>query len=1112
MTENTCRIICASAGTGKTYRLSLEYLALIMQFYGKPDFSLDSILVLTFTRKATAEIRERIVAHLDLLCSDAASEKKTELLLNLRHLVPSAQIELSLTETNLLLSAKQEIECDNSRMQVMTIDAYINHIFRNIVRPLRNIERYDIDTEAVDKIMPYLLDHLMKPEFRERLKKLLSRKVSKSLDGYRVFFGSLVKQRWLFYLITGRPQIAGTYSEQKRLCDLASRMLNTEALDLFHHYLGLILEQVNDLCRQLQKGQYPDYFNSEFRNFTMEEAVSPAAVMHRIKGFTPQKLEKLLGTIGKKGIWNGNKIRKQSFPAETALLTEALFNAQTALADHLLATLYLPEQHEILELWGLILKEYDRLIYRYKKLTYDDISWFTFEALFSQEPPFMDPASAVSATEFYQFLSHRTRFLLIDEFQDTSLIQFNILKPIIEEITSGEGSKPFGGLIVVGDEKQSIFGWRGGERDLLLNLQYIFPAISEVQTERLEKCWRCGPTLMQFINTVFQNEGIHLFLQKRRLSWSYQMLSSDGVLKSEPGAQVEFCIKNFTTTDPDNSSAKELIADFVKRMVKPAIDSDPNGSIAILCRKGKELAEIQLALDEAGITSLYQPDRSIIDHAFVSPLITWLRYVAWGDWMDYVAFLRSDYLRIGTTALKAILKCIQVSLEQSREHFVAPDFSGLPLAERLYEQAKLQRDWPATRICREMAENYLNHEMAGERDYLNLHKWLDLVAEWELNQTECSLPDFLTWVKDHSKSEEFKQVSISGEDSLQLLTFHKAKGLQFRRVFVFYNLSGVHREDSSHLQWALQYAGKDFQQLSDFGISYHYQKILKASSYARLWEAGENRELLEEMNNLYVAFTRAEKKLHLYFCYRSKENWAEYLQNKEENALPILVCKAAMDSFGEAVPDARGFYTISSLFPETPEPQKEPVLEEELSGEPQGLDLEGILPAIVHHSLLSQEALLPNRSEPGMNYREQWLGSRPNLIGDLLHHYLSFIVRNQPEEHEHAYLRCLLRFGAIFTREEIEALSQRAQQACEANSWLFAASWDKIFTEQELFLSGKALRLDRLMVATNEKKACIVDYKSGGVHDADQLSTYVHALSGLTALRGFQIDTEIIHI
>lgn len=1112
MTDSTCRIICASAGTGKTYRLSLEYLALILQFYGKPDFSLDSILVLTFTRKATSEIRERIVSQLSMLCSDLEPEKKSELVKNLRKLVPSAETELSDRETNLLLSAKNELTCDKSRMQVMTIDAYINHIFRNIVRPLRNIERYDIDTEAVDKRMPYLLDHLMKPEYRERMKRLLTRKLSRSLDDYRAFFGSLVKQRWLYYLITGRPQTAPSGLGQKRLCDYAVSGDPQASLEAFHFEMQIIIDQLDELCRIMQKAGFTDLFNSDFRNLLMEGTPDPALLMQRIKELSPEKLEKLLGILTTKKVWNGTRIKAKTYPVQTARMQEAVEQARVNLADYLLGVLYLPEQSEILELWGVILKEYDRLIYRYKNLTYDDISWFCFEALFSQDPPFMNPESAVSATEFYQFLSHRTRFLLIDEFQDTSLIQFNILKPIIEEITAGEGSKPFGGLIVVGDEKQSIFGWRGGERDLLLNLQVIFPAISEVHTERLEVCWRCGPTLMQFINSVFQNPGIHNFLHERQMSWEYSMITSANPVKLEPGTTVEFCLNNYSSADSDSSSSKEMIADFVNRMVRPALKEDKSGSIAILCRKGKELEEVQQALDEAGITSLYQPDRSIIEHRLVSPLLAWLRYLAWGDWMDFLAFLRSDYLRLKTPILKAVLKVISLGLEQSRECYSEPDFSAIPVAEQLRLLSLEHKNMSPTRICRVMAEGFLHRESTSERDYLNLHKWLDLVAMWELNSSESSLPDLLIWAKENSAADDFKQVSVSGEDSLQLLTFHKSKGLQFRRVFVYYNLSGGHRDSNRYLQWAVQYAGKDFQNLMDFGISYHYQKILKASSYAQLWKAEENRELLEEMNNLYVAFTRSEKKLHLYFCYNGKITWQEYLQKHEEDKLPVLVCNAVKESFGDIEPDQRGFFQKLSMFAESKPEQGETPKAEPEPQTTSALPCRDGLPEIVHHRMIDLAAMLPADRKAGVNFKQQWLETKPNLKGDLLHLYLSFILRNTEQEHDHAYLRCILRFGAIFTRAEIDDLVIRGRKVCAEHAWLFALAWDKVFTEQEIYHAGKSLRLDRLMVNSAAKRAMIVDYKSGEIHDVDQLATYQMAISSLPALQDFLIDTEIVYI
>ena len=78
MSRFSSKIITASAGTGKTYRLALEYIRIILDFYGKhQDFSLDNILVLTFTKKATAEIRERINSHLELLCNDNPPPKSS---------------------------------------------------------------------------------------------------------------------------------------------------------------------------------------------------------------------------------------------------------------------------------------------------------------------------------------------------------------------------------------------------------------------------------------------------------------------------------------------------------------------------------------------------------------------------------------------------------------------------------------------------------------------------------------------------------------------------------------------------------------------------------------------------------------------------------------------------------------------------------------------------------------------------------------------------------------------------------------------------------------------------------------------------------------------------
>ena len=1111
MIENNCRIICASAGTGKTYRLSLEFLSLILKYYGNSEFSLDNILVLTFTRKATAEIRERIIKHLELLLSEPETEEKQkeqkELLLNLRKLNKLKELPLSEQEKNLLLSARKELICDQSHLQVMTIDSYTGQIFRNIVRPLRNIEHYEIDTEAVKKIMPFLLEHIMQPNLRKKIENLLSRKISRSLDEYTFFFCSLIAQRWLYYMITKR-QTNNAAALNGTLMNLNPQTEPNEFYQKFLKAMQQFIALVADICSALGSASLEDYFNKDFKNLVVRDAITPIAIVNNLKQLNLDAAEKLLYILDKNNIWSKQKISDKKFAAENIELQNTQNEAKRYLADYLMLKLYLPEQEEIIEIWKNILDEYDRLLYRYKNLTYDDITWFTFEALFSEEPPFLNPESAVSATEFYQFLSHRTRFLLIDEFQDTSLIQFNVLKPIIEEITAGEGSKPFGGLIVVGDEKQSIFGWRGGERDLLLNLKDIFPALKDLSIEALDKSYRCGPTLMEFINQVFIATELRNLLQEKEMQWDYKHIESAEITK-EPGTEIEFCLKNFSTSIAAADSEKDIYTDFVERMVVPALEKDASGSIAILCRTNEELTKIQQALDLSGKTSLFQPNRSIIEHHYVAPLLSWLRFLAWGDWMDFISFLRSDYVLINTKVMKQTLNIISrtIEVQKDKQKPVKADFSAIPIVNEFYQLSWQQENKKATEICREMIDLCLPSKQPSERDYLNLHRFLDILSAHQLAASNkgTSFPDLLTYFKDNANAEDFKQVSVNADDSLQLLTIHKSKGLQFNRVFVFCNLSGKHRTNSKTLNWALEYEGNTFNRIRDFGLSLHYQKILKTSSYADLYLQNRKREQLEELNNLYVAITRAEQKLHLYFGYKFKEGWEDYYNANKEDNLTVALCNSVLAHFKNSTPDERGVYIEKSCLQEN----KKGTF---FSSQSPKTNLEQINSHIKirHHKPINWDHLVPIDLPAVKDLKTYYLFERPKLIGDLLHFYMSFLIRNETKEHKYAYYRCLSRYGAIFTRFQIDQLAERCKNVCAANPYLFASGWNNIFTEQEIVAKGKVLRIDRLMVNTAEKEILIVDYKSGDIYDPYQLANYKTALANLPILQDYHINTRIV--
>jgi hypothetical protein len=146
------------------------------------------------------------------------------------------------------------------------------------------------------------------------------------------------------------------------------------------------------------------------------------------------------------------------------------------------------------------------------------------------------------------------------------------------------------------------------------------------------------------------------------------------------------------------------------------------------------------------------------------------------------------------------------------------------------------------------------------------------------------------------------------------------------------------------------------------------------------------------------------------------------------------------------------------------------------------------------------------------DWKRVWLQDRPNLLGDLAHYYLSFIIRNLSDEHDYAFRRCLLRYGSLLQREDIMAIVDICHQSCNKNPWLFESTWDLVFTEFEIKGSKGLLRIDRLMLNTNAKQALIVDYKSGQIHDALQLEDYRSALLKLNNLTAYDIDLRFLKL
>lgn len=1110
------KIITASAGTGKTYRLSVEYIRILLNHLDKfHDFNLDSILVLTFTKKATAEIRERINEHLALLCvpnlsgENELKERKGLL----ESLWEDGEIkELSDKQMDLLNKALRQISFDRKQLQVMTIDSYIGSIFRNIVRPLRSIESYEIDNQAVEKRLPFLMEHLMTDKHKPLLDNLLRRKVSPSLDEYQKFFSTLIGARWLHFLINKLDE----KPEPGTLLHLAKNPdpnLAEETLENARQAMSQILShlQVAESLKD-KKIEPMNFFKKDFKNLFSDSMNSWDEIIAESEKMlsSPEGCYRLFSKNKGCAITSGNQLKAKALSAVKELINEQEARLAKSLANHLIHTHFLEEQKEILKVWEAVLKEYDKLIYIYKNMTYDDVSWFTLEALFSTTPPNFDMQTENVATEFYQFLSHRSRFILIDEFQDTSLMQFAILQPIISEVISGEGTKDFGGVIIVGDEKQSIFGWRGGERELLLNLQDIFPSLHDAIEKPLAKSWRSSNLMVEFINHVFDRVGNSGILEQQGLQWKYPKLS-EGMAKLDPQTIIEF--KPIRYSRQGNPRYKDAVhQDFVQNTIAPTVKNNPGKSMALLCRTGRELENLQKLLDEHGVTSIYQPSSILPEHAWVSPLIAWLRWLAFQNWLDLLEILRSNYFMLDAPGLKKVVDQISFALKENRE----PDFSNCLLAQELIQLSEAAHESIHSN-CRHFLEYALpplldcEKMQPKERDFLNIHAFLALARDFELNQAggNCSIPAFLDYLDDNLQQDFMKQVSVEGEGALELLTIHKSKGLQFDHVFFFYDLSAPSGRDYGHFQHFEDYAGEDFQTLNDYALTYHYQNILEQSDFGDLVQKSKNRNKLEELNTFYVGLTRAKTALHVCLAYQGNEDFGEYCKEKTAEAdfrLQPLVGSSILNFFQqkEIAPDEDGKY-IWQGSGEATEGKKEEKKTEE------GICLDSLAAALPVEAEKPAAEAKPDESRRQMNWKKVWLEDRSNLFGNLAHHYLSFLKKGSPEEHEHAFKQCLARFGAIITLEELQAKLKSLKQKLTQEQ-IFPSDYDKVFTELSVWHNGYEHRLDRLLLDTKNKKALILDYKTGKEQDDSQLERYKQALQAQDALKDYQIDSKFIEL
>jgi ATP-dependent exoDNAse (exonuclease V) beta subunit len=187
-------LIRASAGTGKTYRLSLEFINLLLKY--RIDF--EEILVITFTRKATAEIRERIFEHLHNIVNNTDAGK--EIIRSLQEDI-NPDLKFNADDIEFLAYTYKKMLTNKSEVNISTIDSFINAVFSGVIAPYHNFVDFTLDNNINDEYLPEIFEHILKDEQLEYYKNIFLNAKQRNLESFDQFIKDIINYRWLFEFI-----------------------------------------------------------------------------------------------------------------------------------------------------------------------------------------------------------------------------------------------------------------------------------------------------------------------------------------------------------------------------------------------------------------------------------------------------------------------------------------------------------------------------------------------------------------------------------------------------------------------------------------------------------------------------------------------------------------------------------------------------------------------------------------------------------------------------------------------------------------------------------------------------------------------------------------------
>jgi ATP-dependent exoDNAse (exonuclease V) beta subunit len=1026
----------ASAGSGKTYTLVKEYLKIIL-LSSKND-AYKNILAITFTNKAVHEMKSRVVESLSEFAQENPSEKAQQLMRNIKE-------ETNMSLPDIQVKAKSIIKNiihNYAAFDISTIDKFTHKVIRAFAHDLNlpitfevSLDTENLLTEAVDAIIAQAgedetLTNLLVDFTMEKTDDDKSWDVSREImDTGRMILNENNREEITHF----NTKSIAEFVEIKTKLEELSKEIEVETVALANEALGLIDNNGIDL-KSFSAGHFPRHLVSiqerkfnlgnkmyrEIDDIKINKTAKDSAI---IESIIPELLA-ILSEVYK-------KFEKRNF-------YEAFLKNITPLS--LLNTV----SNELAK----IQKEQNILsIAEFNKLINEQIQ--------NQPAPFI-----------YERLGERYKHFFIDEFQDTSEMQWQNLIPLIDNaLVSEDLQGERGSLMLVGDPKQSIYRWRGGKAEQFIELSKDKNPFNNPDKKpfSLDTNYRSYSEVINFNNDFFG------FLSKEFKNEDYKDLYLNHSRQKTNSKNGGFVSISFIPKiekdeiDEDSLDKTELYLEAILSKIESVkLNGFKNKDIVILTRKKSQGTAIANYLTENSIPILSSESLLLGASSEVQCVISILRYLkssnnqeAKANFLYYLALNQQDKLLIHDFIFQGI--------EQKNEKDFQIWLSQFGL-EFSFENSRKKSLYEATEII-------ISKVIPIAKRNAYVQYFLDIVLERDI-KNQAGISDFLNyWDKN---GEKLSIPSPEGNDAVRIMTIHKSKGLEFPVVIFPFAEEDFSRGPKEKI-WLN--ADEEIVGLPKALVDKSSKVEGFGEDASQIYNQKKQEDLLDTVNVLYVALTRAEEQLHVISA----------MNIKRDGSLPSNLSSFFIEFLGDkGFEEAKFNYEFGQA--------------KKLSVDNKPEKITQVIPQIA--STLNPENIKIAQRESIM-----WNTKQQNAIeyGNTIHEILSFVKTKN--DIDLAVTKAIENGLIVFTQKEV--VTKTINEIVNHHDLIdFFSEGTKVLNEQTIIQKeGNLVKPDRMVLNSNNE-IYLLDYKTGShlpKYQA-QLENYQNAIESM----GFKVAKKAL--